>query len=68
MALPPDVGDRITIPGHDAELRREVEAHGFWPEIASPQSIVMRRDYPEGILRVPARPYPLAARIAAFLK
>ena len=56
MELPSQVGARITIPGHDRELRREIEAHGFWPESASPQAVVMRRDYPEGMLAVHRRP------------
>lgn len=52
MELPSEVGARIAIPGHDPELRREIEGRGFWPEIASPQFIVMRRDYPEGSMAV----------------
>jgi hypothetical protein len=55
MELPSRVGARIAIAGHDRALKAEVEARGFWPEYISPQIIVMRRDYPEGLLAAPGR-------------
>jgi hypothetical protein len=50
IVLPPNVGDRITIPNIYA-IRRQVEAHGFWPEAYHPDTCVMRRISPEGILK-----------------
>jgi hypothetical protein len=56
MDLPQAVGSRILIPRHDYDLKRKVEARGFWPERGSPRHFVMRRDMPDGMLAtVPAR-------------
>lgn len=59
MNLPTAVGSRIAIPTWDHKHRREAEAHGFWPESGTPQYVVMRRDFPEGMLVTgPRRPCP----------
>lgn len=33
------------------DLRRELEAQGFWPEKITPQYCTMRRDYADGVLK-----------------
>jgi hypothetical protein len=49
MFVPKDIGSYITI-ANNYDLRRELEARGFWPETVTPQSCIMRRDYADIVL------------------
>jgi transcriptional regulator with XRE-family HTH domain len=48
--LPKDLGSLIVIPTADNELRREVEARGFFPKEQSQALILMFRQFPDGVL------------------
>jgi hypothetical protein len=49
--LPKEIGSHIEIPAWDNELRRKVEARGFFIETGTLQICVMRRDFPDGYLK-----------------
>ncbi len=49
--LPKNIGDRMSIPAWDKELRREVEGRGFLPEQETPKTCIMRRDFDDGALK-----------------
>jgi hypothetical protein len=49
--LPKEIGSHIQIPPWNEKLRREVEARGFFIESGTPQTYVMRRDFPDGYLK-----------------
>jgi len=49
--LPKEIGSHIEIEAWNNELRREVEARGFFIETGTPQTCVMRRDFPDGYLK-----------------
>jgi hypothetical protein len=50
MSVPNEIGTRIQI-ANNHDLRRELEARGFWPETITPLYCIMRRDYADGILK-----------------
>ncbi len=43
--LPKEIGSHIEIPAGDNELRRKVEARGFFIKEGTLQTYVMRRDF-----------------------
>jgi len=49
--LPKEIGSHIEIAALDNELRRKVEARGFFIETGTLQTYVMRRDFPDGYLK-----------------
>jgi transcriptional regulator with XRE-family HTH domain len=49
--LPPQLQSVIIIPTADDELRREVEARGFWRQEASPTLYLLWRQFADGALR-----------------
>jgi len=49
--LPKEIGSHIQISACDNELRREVEARGFFIQEGSLQTSVMRRDFHDGHLK-----------------
>jgi hypothetical protein len=49
--LPKEIGSYIEIAALDNELRRKVEARGFFIETGTLQTYVMRRDFPDGYLK-----------------
>jgi hypothetical protein len=49
--LPKEIGSHIQIRTWDNELRREVEARGFFIEAGTLQTYVMRRDFHDGYLK-----------------
>jgi hypothetical protein len=49
--LPKEIGSLIQIPAWDNDLRREVEARGFFVQSGTLQTYVMRRDFPDGYLK-----------------
>ena len=48
--LPKDLGSLIIIPTSDNELRREVEARGFFPKEQSQALVLLFRQFPDGVL------------------
>lgn len=48
--LPQELGSLILIPTSDTDLRREVEARGFFPKESSRALILMFRQFPDGVL------------------
>lgn len=50
MQVPAEIGSKLEIPAHRFDWKDKLEARGFWPEAVSPRTIVMRRDYPDGVL------------------
>jgi transcriptional regulator with XRE-family HTH domain len=48
--LPQELGSLILIPTSDNDLRREVDARGFFPKEASQSLILMYRQFPDGVL------------------
>ena len=48
--LPQELGSLILIPKSDPELKREVEARGFFPKEGSQALILMFRQFPDGVL------------------
>lgn len=43
--LPQPIGSRIEIPSGDYDLKRIIEAYGFWPENDDRRTLIMRRDF-----------------------
>jgi transcriptional regulator with XRE-family HTH domain len=48
--LPQELGSLILIPTSDTDLRREIEARGFFPKESSQALILMFRQFPNGVL------------------
>ena len=48
--LPHDLGSLILIPTSDIDLRREVDARGFFPKESSQALVLMFRQFPNGVL------------------
>jgi transcriptional regulator with XRE-family HTH domain len=48
--LPQELGSLILIPTSDIDLRREVDARGFFPKEQSGALILMFRQFPDGVL------------------
>ena len=51
MDLPTRIGARVAIPANGLDLKRQIEARGFWPESSDGRHVVMRRDFSDGVLR-----------------
>lgn len=63
MPLPQKIGDHITIPAGNYNLRRWIEWHGFVMDSSQPGFLMMRRDFREGSFsHYPEPLYPLARR------
>jgi transcriptional regulator with XRE-family HTH domain len=50
--LPQELGSLILIPTSDIDLRREVDARGFFPKEQSGALILMFRQFPDGVLYI----------------
>ncbi len=61
MSVPSEIGARIQI-ANSFDLRRELEARGFWPETITPKHCIMRRDYAEGVLETAQHSSPRGPR------
>jgi hypothetical protein len=48
--LPKELGSLIIIPTSDINLRREVDARGFFPKEGSQALILLFRQFPDGVL------------------
>ena len=48
--LPQELGSLILIPTSDDDLRRKVEARGFFPKESAQTLILMWRQFPDGVL------------------
>jgi transcriptional regulator with XRE-family HTH domain len=48
--LPQELGSLILIPASDTDLRREVDARGFFPKEGSQALVLMFRQFPDGVL------------------
>jgi hypothetical protein len=48
--LPKELGSLIIIPTADSDLRRAVDARGFFPKESTQALVLMFRQFPDGVL------------------